>query len=62
MSNLNQKLLLKMPIALPPNKEQKRIVAKVDELFSLCDQLAAQLATAQTARERALTALLAQAA
>lgn len=30
------------PIALPPAEEQKRIVAKVDELMALCDQLEAQ--------------------
>ena len=61
MSNLNQKLLLKMPVALPPYNEQKRIVAKVDELFALCDQLAGQLTTAATSREQLLEAVLTQA-
>ena len=61
MSNLNQKLLLKMPVALPPYNEQKRIVAKVDELFALCDQLAGQLTTAGTSREQLLEAVLTQA-
>ncbi|HRQ41398.1 MAG TPA: restriction endonuclease subunit S [Chloroflexota bacterium] len=46
---------------LPGIELQKRIVARVDELFSLCDRLAAQLATAQITRERAFSALLAQA-
>ncbi len=31
-----------LPIPLPPEKEQKRIVAKVDELMALCDRLALQ--------------------
>lgn len=33
---------LLLPIPLPPEEEQKRIVAKVDELMALCDRLDAQ--------------------
>ncbi len=41
-SKLNQAKALDIPIALPPLAEQKRIVAKVDELMALCDRLEAQ--------------------
>ena len=37
-----------LPLALPPIAEQYRIVAKVDELMTLCDRLKAKLQTAQT--------------
>ena len=41
-SKLNQAKALDIPIALPPLAEQKRIVAKVDELMAVCDRLEAQ--------------------
>ena len=46
---------------LPPLAEQHRIVAKVDELMALCDQLEAQLNTTQTDSRRLLEAVLEQA-
>jgi type I restriction enzyme S subunit len=39
--------ILKMPCPLPPLAEQSRIVAKVDQLMALCDQLQTQLKQAQ---------------
>lgn len=39
MSNLNHKILKRMPIPLPPLAEQKRIVAKLEELLPLCERL-----------------------
>lgn len=39
MNNLNQTILENMPIPLPPFAEQKRIVAKLEELLPLCEKL-----------------------
>ena len=39
MSNLNHKILSDMPVPLPPVAEQKRIVAKLEEILPLCDRL-----------------------
>jgi len=41
--NISQTILKAWTIPLPPLAEQKRIVAKVDELMALCDRLEAQL-------------------
>jgi type I restriction enzyme S subunit len=46
---------------LPPLAEQHRIVAKVDELMALCDQLEQQLSQADQQRRRLLEAVLAEA-
>lgn len=45
-------------IPVPPLAEQHRIVAKVNELMTLCDQLEAQLTTTQTDSRRLLEAVL----
>ncbi|MGH7461462.1 MAG: restriction endonuclease subunit S, partial [Longimicrobiales bacterium] len=47
-----------LPIPVPPLAEQHRIVAKVDELMALCDQLEASLNTGNATRRRLLNALL----
>ncbi|MFM9872362.1 MAG: restriction endonuclease subunit S [Fimbriimonadaceae bacterium] len=39
---LNARIVTTLPIPFPPLAEQQRIVAKVDELMSLCDQLEQQ--------------------
>lgn len=46
---------------LPPLAEQHRIVAKVDALMALCDQLEQQLSQADQQRRRLLEAVLAEA-
>lgn len=50
---LSKKVLEQFEIPLPPLEEQKRIVAKVDELMRLCDRLEAQ----QQEREKLLPLL-----
>ena len=45
-------------ILVPPLAEQHRIVARVDELMALCDQLETQLTTTQTDSRRLLEAVL----
>ena len=47
-NKLNLKDLRSVRIPLPPLAEQKRIVAKVDELMALCDRLEAQQQERQT--------------
>lgn len=61
MVNLNHGILKKMPFALPPLAEQHRIVAKVDELMTLCDALKARLADAQTTQIHLADAIVEQA-
>jgi len=53
---MNQAKMNSIPIALPPLAEQRRIVAKVDELMALVDGLETQLATARTTANALLAA------
>lgn len=46
------------PLPLPPIAEQRRIVAKVDELMALCDQLEAAQARRESRRDRLVSASL----
>lgn len=55
---MNQAKMNSIILALPPEKEQKRIVAKVDELMALCDQLEAQHSDAADAHEQLVSHLL----
>jgi type I restriction enzyme S subunit len=50
-----------LPIPLPPLAEQNRIVAKVDELMAICDQLEAQISETEQDSRRFLEALLKEA-
>lgn len=56
--NINLDVLANVYVPLPPLAEQKRIVAKVDELMLICDQLETQLEYQQKGRRQLLEALL----
>ncbi|MBF8651544.1 restriction endonuclease subunit S [Pseudomonas putida] len=53
--------LREIPVPIPPLAEQHRIVAKVDELMALCDQLKARLNQARQVHEHLASALVEQA-
>ena len=53
--------LRKLVFALPPIEEQHRIVAKADELMTLCDQLKARITDAQTTKLHLTDAIVEQA-
>ena len=54
--SINQ--FLTIPISIPSESEQNRIVAKVDELMALCDQIENQHNNAAEAHEKLVTHLL----
>ncbi|VUX55537.1 Type I restriction-modification system specificity [uncultured Woeseiaceae bacterium] len=55
---LNTSSVVNLPIPVPPLPEQARIVAKVDELMALCDQLEQQQETSITAHQTLVQTLL----
>lgn len=52
------KIVSNIPFPLPPLAEQHRIVAKVDELMALCDELEAAQAKRERRRDRLVAATL----
>jgi type I restriction enzyme S subunit len=56
---LNMGLVGDLSVSVPPLSEQHRIVAKVDELMALCEQLEQQHSNAQEAHENLVSQLLA---
>lgn len=61
MANLNQKILNHATIPLPPLAEQQAIVAKVEKLLAICDQLETQITQNQTHAEQLMQAVLKEA-
>ncbi|WP_081320079.1 restriction endonuclease subunit S [Pseudomonas rhizoryzae] len=53
--------LKEIPVPIPPLAEQHRIVAKVDQLMALCDQLKARFNQARQVQEQLADALVEQA-
>lgn len=60
-ANVNGTIMKNMLVSVPPLAEQHRIVAKVDQLMSLCDQLKARLNQARQVHEQLACALVEQA-
>ncbi|MBB1073323.1 restriction endonuclease subunit S [Rhodoferax sp. 4810] len=58
MTNLNQRILIETPIALPPLAEQSRIVTRVAALRQLCADLRARLSTSQATQAQLAEALV----
>lgn len=59
--NLSVGKIRSIPIELPPPEDQPRIVAKVTELLTLCDQLKARITAARAKHAQLAEALVAQA-
>ncbi len=57
---MNQAKMNSIPIALPPLAEQRRIVAKVEQLMALVDALETQLAASRATAANLLSALVAE--
>ena len=58
--NVNGQTLGRMVVSVPPLAEQRRIVAKVEQLMSLVDELEAQLAASRATAANLLSALVAE--
>ena len=59
--NISQDKLQAAPIPLPPVKEQHRIVTKVNQLITLCDQIKTHLQHQQQTRLHLPDAMVEQA-
>ena len=60
MPKINQTTLKSLPLPIPPLAEQRRIVAKVEQLMDLVDALETQLAASRATAANLLSALVAE--
>jgi type I restriction enzyme, S subunit len=60
LASINMRQVRGCPVPFPPLAEQRRIVAKVDELMALVDGLETLLATARTAAAKLMEAVAAE--
>ena len=60
MPKINQTTLKSLPLPIPPLAEQRRIVAKVDQLMALVDALETQLAASRTTGADLMEAVVAE--
>ncbi|QWF70575.1 restriction endonuclease subunit S [Methylomonas paludis] len=60
MPKINQKILMSLPIPVPPLEEQRRIVEKINKLMKQCNQLEMQIEVANRKRSELLNAVMAQ--
>jgi type I restriction enzyme, S subunit len=58
---MNQAKMNSIPVALPPQAEQERIVAKVNKLMALCDEIEIRFNTSSTTRRQLLVVSLQEA-
>jgi type I restriction enzyme S subunit len=60
LASINATELRGCPVPIPPLAEQRRIVAKVDQLMAMVDQLETQLAASRAIAANLLEALIAE--
>ena len=60
LASINKTQLSNCPIPLPPLAEQRRIVAKIDQLMTLCDELDKQVDSSTQKQTTLLNAVMAQ--
>ena len=58
LQHITKPKLQAISLALPPLAEQRRVVARLDEMMTVCDRLAARLATSEDTRCSMLDAVL----
>ncbi|MBK6434559.1 MAG: hypothetical protein IPF83_00930 [Rhodanobacteraceae bacterium] len=58
MKNVSREQILNLVVALPSLAEQHHIVAKVDELMSLCDQLKSRIRQARDLNQQLASTLV----